>query len=291
MENNPNRRVSRGRQKVEMVKMTSESNLQVTFSKRRSGLFKKASELCTLCGVEMVIVVFSPGRKAFSFGHPSVDAMVDRFLNRNKPVPTNMNTGTMQLIEAHRNANVRELNQQLMHVLGQLDVEKKRGQELKRLRKASQAQYWWESPIESLELRQLEQLKTTMEELKRTVNQQADRLLIQTTDSNTLFPPNNNDNTVPFCGGSSSSNQGAGQVMVNNTLDLVPKNNMNNNINFPPPGFSSTNNTPINAVNNANMPWQLPRTLPAPSPAPAPAPLAASDHVCNNNVGFGGGLF
>ena len=288
MENNPNKRVSRGRQKVEMVKMTNESNLQVTFSKRRSGLFKKASELCTLCGVEMAIVVFSPGRKAFSFGHPSVDVVVDRLLNRNEPVlPTNMNTGTMQLIDAHRNANVRELNQQLMHVLGQLDVEKKRSEELKKLRKASQAaQYWWENPIDNLDLRQLEQLKTAMEELKRTVNQQADRLLIQTTNSNTLLPPNlnnNNINTVPFYGGGSSSNQGVGPVMVNNLFDIVPK----NNINFPPPGFGTANNTTPSTVNNANMPLQLPAgTL----PAPAPTPLAGS-HVYNNNVGFSRGFF
>ena len=79
--NDLNRRVSRGRQKVAMVKMENESNLQVTFSKRRSGLFKKASELCTLCGAQLAIVVFSPGRKVFSFGHPSVELVIDRFLN------------------------------------------------------------------------------------------------------------------------------------------------------------------------------------------------------------------
>ncbi|KAL4318938.1 hypothetical protein GQ457_18G013720 [Hibiscus cannabinus] len=64
-----------GRQKVEMVKMTNESHLLVTFSKRRAGLFKKASELSTLCVAEVVIVVFSPGKKVYTFGHPSVDAV------------------------------------------------------------------------------------------------------------------------------------------------------------------------------------------------------------------------
>ncbi|PHT64203.1 hypothetical protein T459_31873 [Capsicum annuum] len=67
-------RLSKGRRKVEIVKMKNESNMQFTFSKHRAGLFKKASELCTLCGDEIAIVVFSPGKanKVYSFGHPSV---------------------------------------------------------------------------------------------------------------------------------------------------------------------------------------------------------------------------
>ncbi|KAL5070236.1 hypothetical protein RYX36_021123 [Vicia faba] len=53
----------RGRQKIEMKKMSNESNLQVTFSKHRNGIFKKASELYTLCDANVAIVVFSPGEK------------------------------------------------------------------------------------------------------------------------------------------------------------------------------------------------------------------------------------
>ncbi|KAK9286442.1 hypothetical protein L1049_014839 [Liquidambar formosana] len=71
---------SMGRQKIEITKIKIKNHLQVTFSKRRSGLFKKASELCTLCGVEIGIIVFSPAGKAFSFGHPNVESIVDRFL-------------------------------------------------------------------------------------------------------------------------------------------------------------------------------------------------------------------
>ncbi|KAK7308801.1 hypothetical protein RJT34_05049 [Clitoria ternatea] len=56
-------RVSKARQKIELKKMTKESNLQVTFSKRHSGVFKKASELCTLYGAEVGLIVFSLGDK------------------------------------------------------------------------------------------------------------------------------------------------------------------------------------------------------------------------------------
>lgn len=105
---------NKGRQKIEMVKMKNENNLQVTFSKRRSGLFKKASELCTLCGAEIVVIVFSPGRKVFSFGHPNVDVVIDRFLNINPHHPHQNNN--LQLNEACLNAVVQDLNNHLTQV-------------------------------------------------------------------------------------------------------------------------------------------------------------------------------
>nr|XP_016497501.1 PREDICTED: agamous-like MADS-box protein AGL62 [Nicotiana tabacum] len=118
--------MAKGRQKVDMVKMQNESNLQVTFSKRRAGLFKKASELCTLCGAEIALVVFSPGKKVYSFGHPCVDSIVDRFLTRN----SQPNNGHSQLIVAHRNASVRDLNMELTNIEGILQMEKNRGEAL-----------------------------------------------------------------------------------------------------------------------------------------------------------------
>ncbi|KAK7343540.1 hypothetical protein VNO77_12348 [Canavalia gladiata] len=187
----PNVRKSRGRQKIEMKKMSNESNLQVTFSKRRSGLFKKASELCTLCGADVALVVFSPGEKVFSFGHPNVDAVIDRYLTQ---APQH-STGTIQFIEAHRIANVRELNAQLTQINNQLDTEKKCGEQLGHLRKAAQAQFWWALPIEEMSNAQLEQFKVGLEELKKHVSLLADRFLVQSASNPTQF----------FAGASSSN--------------------------------------------------------------------------------------
>ncbi|GAV80293.1 SRF-TF domain-containing protein, partial [Cephalotus follicularis] len=206
-------RKSKGRQKVEMVKMNNESNLQVTFSKRRTGLFKKASELCTLCGAEIAIVVFSPGKKVYSFGHPCVESIIDRFQTRNPTPPAD----TVQLnIEAHRNANVRELNAQLTQVLNQLEAENKRGEELNQLRKASQTQCWWQAPVDKLTMPQLAQLKVSLEELKNNVAKQADRLLIQSSNPPPQF----------FAGSSSSGNP-----------PFEPKNNIGFNPNTVPHGY------------------------------------------------------
>ncbi|CAL5350437.1 agamous-like MADS-box protein AGL61 [Camellia sinensis] len=168
-------RKSKGRQKITMTKMENESNLQVTFSKRRSGLFKKASELSILCGAEVGIIAFSPGKKAYSFGHPAVDMIIDRFLSRDAP----LNSGTHQLVEAHRSACVRDLNLQLTHVQALLDVEKQRRTALDQLKMAEgQGEHrWWEGPVEEMNLPQLLQFKAAMMELRTRIGIRADRIV------------------------------------------------------------------------------------------------------------------
>lgn len=107
-----------------MKRVMDSSSRQVTFSKRRTGLFKKAHEIATLCGAEVAVVVFSPGGKPFSFGHPNVDSVADRFLSQEEPEEENPkktdDRGSGKVVE--------RLNQQLAHVLKQLEAEKKRGE-------------------------------------------------------------------------------------------------------------------------------------------------------------------
>ncbi|XP_059294884.1 agamous-like MADS-box protein AGL62 [Lycium ferocissimum] len=75
MENHEKKR-SRGRQKIAMEKIGKKKSLQVTFSKRRTGLFKKAS---ALCGAQVAVIVESPAGKIFSFGNPSVHSVIHRY--------------------------------------------------------------------------------------------------------------------------------------------------------------------------------------------------------------------
>ncbi|KAI0515886.1 hypothetical protein KFK09_008555 [Dendrobium nobile] len=75
------KRICNGRKKIEIKRIEKEENRQVCFSKRRKGLFKKASELSTLCGAEVAVVVFSLTGKPYCFGHPSVDHVLRRFLS------------------------------------------------------------------------------------------------------------------------------------------------------------------------------------------------------------------
>jgi hypothetical protein len=160
---------SMGRKKTASTKIQTKSHLQVTFSKRRSGVFKKASELCTLCGAEIAMIVFSPGNKVFSFGHPTVESILDRFLSSGNPPPEYYSKRHDQLVEAHRNYNIHELNLHLTGILNQLEAEKKHGDSLDQMRRANQREYWWEAPVGELGLHELEQMRVSMEELKKSV--------------------------------------------------------------------------------------------------------------------------
>ncbi|GAV80292.1 SRF-TF domain-containing protein [Cephalotus follicularis] len=170
-----------GRQKIAMRKIPKKNNLQVTFSKRRAGLFKKASELCTLCGVEIAIVVFSPAKKSYSFGHPNVESLIDHYMTKN--LPPMVSNDTHKLIEAHRNANIQELNTQITQILDQLEVEKKNREALDKMKKANQNQCWWQAPIDGLGLLELHRLRVAMEELKKNIAAiQVNRILQESTN-------------------------------------------------------------------------------------------------------------
>ncbi|WMV11800.1 hypothetical protein MTR67_005185 [Solanum verrucosum] len=64
-----------------MKKIEKQDDLYASFSKRRLGLHKKASDLVFECDVDIGIIYFSPKGNPFSFFHPNVDAVVSRFQN------------------------------------------------------------------------------------------------------------------------------------------------------------------------------------------------------------------
>ncbi|XP_024966549.1 agamous-like MADS-box protein AGL62 [Cynara cardunculus var. scolymus] len=177
-------KLTKGRQKIEMKKIPDERNLAVTFSKRYSGIFKKASELCTLCGVDIAILIFSPTKKAFSFGHPCVETIIDRYLAQHPPPSSSIS----QFLEFHRNANTQELTGQLANILRQLEAEKKTGEELDKMKKINQDRCWWEAPIDTLGVEQLEQLKMAMLELKKNAEKQAERLKVEAANRKPTIP-------------------------------------------------------------------------------------------------------
>ncbi|CAL5039853.1 unnamed protein product [Urochloa decumbens] len=59
-----------GRGKVELKRIENRVSRQVTFSKRRKGLLKKAHELAVLCDVDVGVVVFSERGKMSQYPEP-----------------------------------------------------------------------------------------------------------------------------------------------------------------------------------------------------------------------------
>lgn len=56
-----------GRGKIEIKRIENSNSRQVTFSKRRTGLLKKAQELAILCDAEVAVIIFSNTGKLFEF--------------------------------------------------------------------------------------------------------------------------------------------------------------------------------------------------------------------------------
>ncbi|CAN6346780.1 unnamed protein product [Urochloa humidicola] len=59
-----------GRGKIEIKRIENSTNRQVTFSKRRAGLVKKAREIGVLCDAEVGVVIFSSGGKLYDYCSP-----------------------------------------------------------------------------------------------------------------------------------------------------------------------------------------------------------------------------
>jgi hypothetical protein len=56
-----------GRVKLEIKRIENTTNRQVTFSKRRNGLIKKAYELSILCDIDIALIMFSPSNRLSHF--------------------------------------------------------------------------------------------------------------------------------------------------------------------------------------------------------------------------------
>jgi MADS-box transcription factor len=56
-----------GRGRVQLKRIENKINRQVTFSKRRTGLLKKANEISVLCDAEVALIVISHTGKLFEY--------------------------------------------------------------------------------------------------------------------------------------------------------------------------------------------------------------------------------
>uniref|UniRef100_A0A0E0JW39 MADS-box domain-containing protein n=1 Tax=Oryza punctata TaxID=4537 RepID=A0A0E0JW39_ORYPU len=70
-----------GRGKIEIKRIENATNRQVTFSKRRGGLLKKANELAVLCDARVGVVIFSSTGKMFEYCSPtcSLRELIEHF--------------------------------------------------------------------------------------------------------------------------------------------------------------------------------------------------------------------
>ncbi|XP_062100332.1 MADS-box protein JOINTLESS [Humulus lupulus] len=66
------------REKIQIRKIDNATARQVTFSKRRKGLVKKAEELSVLCDADVGLIIFSSTGKLFEYSSTSMKEIIDR---------------------------------------------------------------------------------------------------------------------------------------------------------------------------------------------------------------------
>ncbi|GMH03043.1 hypothetical protein Nepgr_004882 [Nepenthes gracilis] len=75
------------RGKIQIERIDNTSSRQVTFTKRRKGLFKKAKELSILCEVDVGVIVFSTTRKLYEFANKSMKSLLEQYSSAKEQIP------------------------------------------------------------------------------------------------------------------------------------------------------------------------------------------------------------
>jgi len=69
------RNLQMGRGKIEIKLIENPTNRQVTYSKRRNGIFKKAHELSVLCDAKVSLIMFSKNNKMHEYISPGLTSV------------------------------------------------------------------------------------------------------------------------------------------------------------------------------------------------------------------------
>lgn len=183
---------TQGRRKIAIKPIANQNKRHVTFSKRRLGLFKKASELCILTGAEIAIVVQSlKRRRLFTFGHPSPDAVINRYL-----------TGKEEECAGDEQFDfVQQSNEYYSQICRELEAEKKNKEiidESKMVNGSSNNNggFWWNESTDDMGIEELDKFVCALEELKKRVNMRCDELC----GSSSLAPSTSTMNqAIDYC--------------------------------------------------------------------------------------------
>ena len=69
-----------GRRKIDIVRIENERHRQVTFTKRKGGLIKKATELAILCDAEVAVIIFGHNQKMSLYSSGACDDIVKKYM-------------------------------------------------------------------------------------------------------------------------------------------------------------------------------------------------------------------
>jgi len=71
--------------------------VQVTFTKRKFGLMKKAYELSVLCDCEIALIMFSSSNKLFQYASTDMDRVLLKYTEYNEPHESRTNNDIVEV--------------------------------------------------------------------------------------------------------------------------------------------------------------------------------------------------
>ncbi|KAI3820234.1 hypothetical protein L1987_07778 [Smallanthus sonchifolius] len=111
------------REKIKIRKIDNITARQVTFSKRRRGLLKKAEELAVLCDADVALAIFSATGKLFEYASSSMQELLEKYkLHSNNNVDKADESLNLQLQESDETRMGKELldkNRELSQLRGE----------------------------------------------------------------------------------------------------------------------------------------------------------------------------
>ncbi|KAL1534819.1 Floral homeotic protein, variant 2 [Salvia divinorum] len=111
------------RGKIQIKKIENQTNRQVTYSKRRNGLFKKAHELTVLCDAKVSIIMISSTQKLHEYISPAITTK-QIFDEYQKIVRTDLWSSHYEKMQEHIK-KLKEMNRNL-----QKDIRQRSGESL-----------------------------------------------------------------------------------------------------------------------------------------------------------------
>ncbi|MEE6513280.1 hypothetical protein FKM82_020828 [Ascaphus truei] len=86
-----------GRKKIQITRIMDERNRQVTFTKRKFGLMKKAYELSVLCDCEIALIIFNSSNKLFQYASTDMDKVLLKYTEYNEPHESRTNSDIVEV--------------------------------------------------------------------------------------------------------------------------------------------------------------------------------------------------
>ncbi|XP_063304916.1 myocyte-specific enhancer factor 2A isoform X8 [Pelobates fuscus] len=87
-----------GRKKIQITRIMDERNRQVTFTKRKFGLMKKAYELSVLCDCEIALIIFNGSNKLFQYASTDMDKVLLKYTEYNEPHESRTNSDIVEAL-------------------------------------------------------------------------------------------------------------------------------------------------------------------------------------------------